>query len=237
MKAITEKDNIRKFKEEIYYHPGTQGNIEKCQECGMVYNKTKKDLVFHKKYCNSRKEGVKIKKTYKNSSLLKRVVIRPLSKTLGKVILFHGSRARGFELKKLIEINEFINRKIDGIKLENDEIKNYKYLIYLNECDDVIGVLISEHVSAYKRLNFNVEFLCDIKKQEKMIIGVKRIWTLDSYRQLGIAKTLLSCLRNDVYYGISQLPLNYIAFSQPTNLGLFLVKSFFKDYGKLNIYT
>jgi N-acetyltransferase len=68
------------------------------------------------------------------------------------------------------------------------------------------------------------------------IVGVSRIWTSRTFRRKGIAKNLLECVMNQFIYGM-EIERTDVAFSQPTEMGTALAKSWFgnrdaKDSGE-----
>ena len=68
------------------------------------------------------------------------------------------------------------------------------------------------------------------------VMGISRIWTPSSHRRQGIAKKLLDCAAISFMYGM-HVDKELIAFSQPTQGGTSLARSWFgKCYGWL-VYT
>jgi N-acetyltransferase len=58
------------------------------------------------------------------------------------------------------------------------------------------------------------------------VVGVSRIWTSRSFRRKGIANNLLECVMNQFIYGM-EIARTEVAFSQPTEMGRALAKSWF----------
>jgi N-acetyltransferase len=75
----------------------------------------------------------------------------------------------------------------------------------------------------------NVAF--DETNQISVVGGISRIWVSLKSRKQGIAKKLLDLLRLEMLFGV-ELSKNQIAFSQPTNMGQRLARSYFSrpDY-------
>jgi N-acetyltransferase len=68
------------------------------------------------------------------------------------------------------------------------------------------------------------------KESFPAIVGVSRIWTSRSFRRKGIANNLLECVMHQFIYGM-EIERTEVAFSQPTELGTALAKSWF-GYGE-----
>jgi N-acetyltransferase len=58
------------------------------------------------------------------------------------------------------------------------------------------------------------------------VVGVSRIWTSRSFRRKGIANNLLECVMHQFIYGM-EIARTEVAFSQPTEMGRALAKSWF----------
>lgn len=62
------------------------------------------------------------------------------------------------------------------------------------------------------------------------VVGVSRIWTSQAFRHKGIANNLLECVMNQFIYGMT-IDRTEVAFSQPTESGAGLARSWFgEDY-------
>ena len=73
--------------------------------------------------------------------------------------------------------------------------------------------------------------ICD--EDSAAMLGISRIWTSDSSRRQGIARRLLDCAIENFEFAIS-IPKDKVAFSQPTESGAKLARSWFgKDNGWL----
>lgn len=58
------------------------------------------------------------------------------------------------------------------------------------------------------------------------VVGVSRIWTSEAFRKKGIANNLLECVMNQFVYGMD-MERSDLAFSQPTESGAALARSWF----------
>jgi N-acetyltransferase len=68
------------------------------------------------------------------------------------------------------------------------------------------------------------------------VVGVSRIWTSKSFRRKGIANNLLDCVMNQFIYGL-EIARNELAFSQPTDSGAALAKSWFEEDAGWGVYV
>lgn len=69
----------------------------------------------------------------------------------------------------------------------------------------------------------------DLELEETMsdaIVGVSRLWTSKAFRKQGIANNLLDCVLTQFIYGLD-IDKEEVAFSQPTDMGAALAKSWF----------
>lgn len=68
------------------------------------------------------------------------------------------------------------------------------------------------------------------------VVGVSRIWTSKSFRRKGIANNLLDCVVNQFIYGM-EIARDEVAFSQPTDAGAALAKSWFDEPVGWGVYV
>lgn len=130
----------------------------------------------------------------------------------------------------------------DGNKgARNDRFKAFLY-VHDQKC---VGMCLAERISqAYPVLS--AEEAEDAKEgnlqtesssisvgstAEKVLMGVSRIWTSSAHRRMGIAQTLLDTAADNFLYGM-EVPKQQVAFSQPTESGGKLARSWFgRDHG------
>jgi len=67
------------------------------------------------------------------------------------------------------------------------------------------------------------------------VVGVSRIWTSRAFRHKGIANNLLECVMNQFIYGMS-IDRTEVAFSQPTESGAGLARSWFGENYNWAVY-
>lgn len=68
-----------------------------------------------------------------------------------------------------------------------------------------------------------------------VIVGVSRIWTSQSFRKKGIANNLLDCVLTQFIYGLD-IDKEEVAFSQPTDMGAALARSWFGNNVGWRVY-
>ena len=116
----------------------------------------------------------------------------------------------------------------------------FKTFVYLMG-DKCIGVCLVQKISfGYKVVGPSVEE-CKLmdnsaraqsssisisNRPEVALLGIMRIWTSRSFRQQGIAGTLLDCARRHFFYGL-EVTKDLVAFSQPTESGAKLAKRWY----------
>ena len=66
------------------------------------------------------------------------------------------------------------------------------------------------------------------KETYPAVVGVSRIWTSKTFRRRGIANNLLDCVMNQFIYGM-EIAREEVAFSQPTDAGAGLARSWFEE--------
>lgn len=67
------------------------------------------------------------------------------------------------------------------------------------------------------------------------VVGVSRIWTSQAFRHKGIANNLLECVMNQFIYGMT-IDRTEVAFSQPTESGAGLARSWFGENYDWSVY-
>ena len=67
------------------------------------------------------------------------------------------------------------------------------------------------------------------------VVGVSRIWTSKAFRHKGIANNLLECVLNQFIYGMELEP-QQVAFSQPTESGAALARTWFGERDGWAVY-
>lgn len=105
--------------------------------------------------------------------------------------------------------------------------ENKKYYLFISQSNRVIGFCLAEELHNEFKIRKLTSENDDINAHKHVICGISRIWVDKSHRRHKIATKLLDCVREDfIYYQI--LNLDQIAFSDPTENGKQLAKSYCK---------
>lgn len=132
--------------------------------------------------------------------------------------------------------------KSNGPDRREDRFKSFLYL----KGDKCVGFCLAEKIGRAARV---VDPVVDEEKQEiatplprsssisvsldadVALLGISRIWTSNAHRKQGIATNLLETARSNFFYGM-EVPRELIAFSQPTESGSQLARSWYdKTFG------
>ena len=127
--------------------------------------------------------------------------------------------------------------KNESAKMSKDvkyESKNASYKFYLFVCsmtNRIVGFCLAEQIDKafeIQHLNASKEagtFSYDESKPFEAVCGISRIWVAESMRRKHVASRLLDCVRMNFLY-IYTLAKNQLAFSDPTQLGQSLARSY-----------
>ncbi len=132
-------------------------------------------------------------------------------------------------------------------KMEKEE--RFRFYLYV-EGEKCIGLCLAERIKeAYKVLSDKGEVLEPSKtltlstsssisiseEPDPAILGISRIWVSVSHRRKGIGLALLDCATGDFVYGM-EVPREMVAFSQPTESGGCLARSWFGGSEHWRVY-
>jgi N-acetyltransferase len=212
----------RKEKKQLYLDCG-QKDLKTifCSNCGMVYmNKLQEDVQVHEKYCKN--EKLISFNGWKNERNVKRI-------KEDKIVEIRSNDSK-IHLKKVEELVDLVNEQLgySGKSSKFDKI----YIYVDGKSKKVVGCLFAERIELANKLKENDEY--SLEEQEKVLLGVSRIWVHKNFRRKGIAKELLDAC---CYYFIDGYPVskNEIAFSQTTNDGK-LFAQFYCEKEEILIY-
>lgn len=137
--------------------------------------------------------------------------------------------------------------KIEEPEAQGDRFKVFMYLVDA-KC---AGFCLAEKISsAYRTVNSETEeaqqqhlplptkgsSVSISAEADVALVGISRIWTSKMFRNKGIATMLLDCARGNFFYGM-EVPKDLVAFSQPTESGGRLAKSWFEAPTGWHVYT
>ena len=211
-----------------------------CKECGMVYNlEDRLDEQMHAKYHQDKD------KVMKYTSLKGEKLVREYLD--GKCVVIQVGIDQKVALQKAFQVLEYVDTQL-GINegflaipnssessenipsFMNNFSKFYLYISFISKKID--GFCLAEPIESAHRIKYLgdklTNFTFDESKREKVYCGITRIWVSPEMRRKGIASRLLECVCKNFLY-IKQLEPNEIAFSDPTQMGQNLARSFTKS--------
>lgn len=216
----------------------TSAKTTNCKECGMLYDKNDvDDRKLHEKFHHDKEKTL----TYVKSKDEK--VVREYLD--GKCVVLQWGVDTDKHLNKAVQILNYVDQQLgilndDRTKRMSDQksacnIKNLSkfYLFVSSMTNRIEGFCLAEPLSRA----YPIFYLNETKSTfsydetgpgEKVYCGISRIWVSDQMRRKNIGTRLLDCVcANFLYF----LPLekNQIAFSDPTEMGQALAKSFTKS--------
>lgn len=205
-----------------------------CPTCGMVFTKGTEDEKIHKEY----------HKKYE----------RPAPPPKSKVLLKYGETIASFDSdgSKIVvarqsdisngcksfkdSISAVVNRVNSDLcfHVEGGSVlgaSSAAAFVYLDGENRAVGCVIAERIDTAhpvvpKKDPDDSEIKCS-KESAKAVVGVSRVWVHPEFRRRGIAGKILDAVRDNFLYGY-RVPMNEIAFSQPTNDGYKLFLSYTK---------
>lgn len=209
----------------------------KCKECGMVYNfDDRLDEQIHAKY-HQDKDRVMKYTTIKGEKLIREYLD-------GKCVVIQVGIDQKAALQKALQVLEYVDKQL-GIYEEvlaipnnsenfenipsfiNNLSKFYFFISFISKKID--GFCLAEPIEWAHRIKYlgdnQTNFSFDETKREKAYCGITRIWVSPEMRRKGIASRLLECVCKNFLY-IKHLEANEIAFSDPTQMGQNLARSF-----------
>lgn len=137
------------------------------------------------------------------------------------------------------------NVRSDGPDKRRDRFKAFLYLVG----DKCVGFCLAEKImAAYQVIDplgedetrkaitaSRSSSITMSTAADAALLGISRIWTSKSHRGQGIAVELLECARSNFFYGM-EVPKDLVAFSQPTDSGGQLAKSWFEAETGWHVY-
>jgi N-acetyltransferase len=171
-----------------------------CPHCGMTYMyKLEEDTRAHEKFCKQ-KAYIEFK-GWKTEKVV-------LCQDLIRIIEISSDEPKP-HLKKLEEIHTMIDQELGSPEITGD----FKTYVYISD-KKIHGCLIAERI--------DTGYVCEnneiTKEGRPALCGISRIWVHPAHRRTGIARKLIETCRYHFIYGFA-VPIDQIAFSQPTNDG------------------
>jgi len=214
-----------------------------CKECGMIYRlNDKQEEQMHTKYHKENKE----------TSLLKYSCLRGnnekivLENSHGKCIVIEYGIDSQNVIQKALNVLDFVDDQL-GIGVgekhlikeksessSNRSLKKFsKFYFFISSISkQIVGFVLAEPIDFAQRityLNKNENTFTATNENQclKAKCGINRIWVASNMRRQGIATHLLDCVCVNFIY-IQKLEATDLAFSDPTEFGRKLAKSYCK---------
>ena len=234
---------------------GNEGVTKTCPGCGMEYVPTnEEDAALHKKFHESNhhanassSSGVDLGKVFMRANA-SRWVYDATRFDEGYVVIIDrkASPTARSQAKRVLEV---VNRDLSSPEIpddilwsqtapsrknkgQQDDEKTDRYRVFLHMKDSrCVGLCLAERIWESRPVDMETKGHAVVTKDGKpqpAIVGISRIWTSGSSRRKGIAMDLLDCVVMNFIYGM-EIPLDCMAFSQPTESGRLLAEAFFED--------
>ena len=208
-----------------------------CKECGMIYNPNdKQDEQMHSKHHSDKESALK----YTNLKGEKLVQEYPD----GKVVVVEYGIDSKQSVNKAVQVLDYVDAQLGINENKSKLLADYSnktsikisskfYLFVSNSSKKIVGFCHAEDINkSYKILylndNENTFSYDESSATSTAICGINRIWVAPCMRRNGVASRLLDCVRLNFIY-IQKLEPNQLAFSDPTEFGRKLAKSYFKS--------
>ena len=214
-------------------------NSIECKECGLFYDlNDKEDSKLHKKIHNEREAALR----YSINSESEKVVQEYPD---GKCVVVEFGVDPKHLVRKALQVLEYVDHSLGIRQDENQQtIKSYdvsnsaKFYFFIS-AKKIVGFCLAEKIERAHRIKYlnsqSNAFVYDEVQAEKAECGISRIWVWPGLRRNKIASRLLDCVRLNFLY-FCYIASNQIAFSDPTQLGQALAKSYFATDAFL-VYT
>lgn len=202
-----------------------------CPDCYLFYNThDKEDTQLHSKLHNERENALK----YVSSKGEK--LVQEYSD--GKCIVIEVGIDSKQLVSKAIQVLDYVDSQlgINNKNSTNQTTSNQKlkdstkiYLFVSLPVKKIVGVCMAEPIEKAFKIEYPSNsaktFSYNVAKPETAVCGINRIWVSVNARRQRIASRLLDCVRINFLY-FKSLQLNEIAFSDPTENGQALAKSY-----------
>lgn len=201
-----------------------QGGILVCSECNMRYNMfVSQDNLLHKRFHNYFTNGFRIK-GWKTQDVVPYFHLRKEQEKIKRKILCVSKKTENSLFKKILELLSVVNTELGSAALTPDELGKTKIFVYLKD-NETCGLISVEPVFLSNCM-FNDESL--FLNENRMTIGISKIWVSKKHRREGIATDLVESSRLFFFPEI-KIEKKQVAFSHMTQEGLLFAKSYFKS--------
>ncbi|EGD86228.1 hypothetical protein H112_07156 [Trichophyton rubrum D6] len=232
-----------------------------CDTCGMHYIPSSElDRSIHRRYHDHNSAysgGVEFGKSFVRANA-SRWVYEASRFEEGYVVIVDRKSSAGSKrhAKRVLEIANLdlgavdIDDSVLWSKVEakqgGEEVDRFKFFLHMkgSRC---VGLALAERIWEAHGITSNPSKLipkrpsslsCALsltKETYPVLVGISRIWTCRGSRRKGIALDLLDCVVSNYFYGM-EMARTQVAFSQPTECGSALMRTFYGD-NDWRIYT
>ncbi|KAJ2853755.1 hypothetical protein J3B02_002993 [Coemansia erecta] len=203
-----------------------------CKQCGMAFQRGRKeDEELHSKYHRSW--------IRRQSRLLVWNACTESGNDAAKssdIIIVDCQTCTKRELQRGLEIINVVNDCLGAVKLELSDLTKKQRKLFLHVSlsgNKIDGCVLAEMIAGAHRLVAGdaCQPIACLESEISATCGISRIWVAPDARRSGVASRLIDAVRMHFVYGCS-VPLDEIAFTQPTADGLALGRRIFgrKDF-------
>ncbi|DAA76777.1 TPA_exp: putative Sister chromatid cohesion acetyltransferase Eco1 [Trichophyton benhamiae CBS 112371] len=225
-----------------------------CDTCGMHYIPSSElDRSIHRRYHDHNSAyggGVEFGKSFVRANA-SRWVYEASRFEEGYVVIVDRKSSAGTKnhAKRVLEIANLdlgavdIDDSVLWSKVEakqgGEEVDRFKFFLHMkgSRC---VGLALAERIWEAHGITSKPSKLipkrpsslsCSLsltKETYPVLVGISRIWTCRMSRRKGIALDLLDCVVSNYFYGM-EMARTQVAFSQPTECGCALMRTFYGD--------
>jgi N-acetyltransferase len=212
-----------------------------CKECGMTYRPSNaEDRETHKRYHAKQKVEVELSRAFVQSLLPKNVVWRDNEGTVIAKVTSKSTLRNRAHVEKVLDV---VERELGGVGIpfgtlwRDSSGQRYAVFLYIRG-DQCLGVCVAQEISKARRVlasqnglkvnaaNGSTDKSIVASEEYPARLGISRIWASKGVRRKGISRTLLDTAISNFEFAVT-IPKQLVAFSQPTDSGARLARSWF----------
>ena len=134
-------------------------------------------------------------------------------------------------------------RQSEAERRNDHKSDRYKVFLHVNN-GRCVGLCLAERIIKARRVKGDSNQSGSASKSSSIqteqtpvpaVVGVSRIWTCKTSRRKGIANNLLECVMSQFIYGM-EIEKDDLAFSQPTESGCHLARSWYGEDSRWLVY-
>lgn len=195
---------------------------------------------MHKKHHARHRVEMGLSRTFVQSLSQKNVIWRD---EVGNIVTRVTREDQSTKRTHVETVLDAVEQELGGVGIPSSILwcnirQRYAVFLYIRG-DDCLGVCVAQKITSARRVlpfTENVQANAADENADKSIIaskddypatlGISRIWTSKQARRKGIAKMLLDMAISNFEFAVS-IPKEMVAFSQPTDSGTRLARSWF----------